>query len=94
VVTLSLQISGFLIILKTNISKNREICKFFENFFKKKDDVFDDSIIILETIQNRETKPKRKNKDKCVRFVDYDLLEIEKNTRSKKKNSKTNLSKK
>jgi hypothetical protein len=85
------------ILLKKFLSKKQKFSKLFGLFFKQKNNDLDDSIIILESVpvQNRPINTKRKSKDKCVQFIDYDLLESEKpkSTRSNKNKSNKQLNK-
>jgi len=84
----------FLIICFSKMIKKKYL-KIKEFFVIKTKKSLDDSVIILESDLNlhKQTINKKKSKDKCVRFVDYDIDEVKKTktTRSNKKSTKKSL---
>jgi hypothetical protein len=87
-----------ILILGIFFSKNikKYILELRKNFVQKSKHALDDSVIIIESdhnLQNREIIKKGRSKDKCVRYVDYDIDEVKitKNSRSNKKSTKKNL---
>jgi hypothetical protein len=81
-----------LILTKKFIFKKRGFSKLLKTLFKRNNEL-DNSVIFLESVpvQNQLVNEKRrKSKDKCVQFIDYDMLDSEKpkTTRSLKKQSK------